>query len=81
MPETNPPTESAVPPPEKPGAFPETRWSVVLAAQGAGGENARRALNELCGAYWYPIYAYIRRTGRTPEDAEDLTQGFFLEFL
>jgi RNA polymerase sigma factor (sigma-70 family) len=58
--------------------FPETRWSVVLAARTVGSE---RALNELCRAYWYPIYAYLRRTGSGPQDAEDLTQGFFAHFL
>jgi len=38
-------------------------------------------LAELCGTYWYPLYAYIRRHGRTKEDAEDLTQAFFARFL
>ena len=65
---------------EKPGIFPETRWSIVLAAQRSGAGSGR-ALDELCRAYWYPIYAYLRRTGSGPQDAEDLTQGFFLEFL
>jgi RNA polymerase sigma factor (sigma-70 family) len=61
-----------------PQHFPETRWSVVLAAQGKQGE---RALDDLCRAYWYPVYAYLRRIGARPQDAEDLTQGFFAEFL
>ena len=39
------------------------------------------ALAELCRIYWYPLYAYIRRRGRTPEEAQDLTQGFFLHLL
>ncbi|HCN31278.1 MAG TPA: RNA polymerase subunit sigma-24 [Verrucomicrobiales bacterium] len=67
-------------PPESKGDFPKTRWSVVLAAQ-CGGASSGRALEDLCRAYWYPIYVYLRRTGSGPHDAEDLTQGFFLEFL
>lgn len=42
---------------------------------------AGRALGELCGQYWFPIYAYIRRRGHSPADAEDLTQGFFERLL
>lgn len=62
------------------GRFPVTRWSVVGVAQGDG-EAARRALNELCAQYWLPVYSFIRRKGHAPADAEDLTQGFFAEFL
>lgn len=64
---------------DPPAAFPETRWSLVLRAQdgSTAGETARRALEELCGAYWYPLYAFARRAGAAPADAEDLTQGFF----
>jgi RNA polymerase sigma-70 factor (ECF subfamily) len=59
-------------------AFATTRWSVVLlAAEGGEGEAARRSLEVLCRSYWYPIYAYIRRSGHSPHDAQDLTQGFF----
>ena len=65
---------------EKQVPFPDTRWSVVLAAQ-CGGASSGRALEDLCRAYWYPVYVYLRRTGSAPHDAEDLTQGFFLEFL
>lgn len=53
---------------------------MVTAAQG-GGEQAYRALNELCGLYWPPVYAFVRRKGQTPADAEDVTQGFFAELL
>jgi RNA polymerase sigma-70 factor (ECF subfamily) len=60
--------------------FPVTRWSVVVAAQGDD-DSARRALNELCSQYWLPVYSFIRRKGHSPADAEDLTQGFFAEFL
>jgi len=57
--------------------FVTTRWTVVLAA----GRGGRTALEELCGAYWYPLYAYVRRRGRAKEDAEDLTQAFFARLL
>lgn len=46
-----------------------------------GGELRRAALEELCGLYWYPIYAFLRRRGFAQHDAEDLTQGFFLKLL
>src|SRR5688572_32879182 len=42
---------------------------------------ARRALEELCRTYWYPLYAYVRRSGKSPEEAEDLTQEFFARLL
>lgn len=61
-------------------SFPMTRWTVIVTAQGVG-DDARRALNELCGLYWQPVYAFLRRKGNSPADAEDLTQGFFAEFL
>lgn len=58
--------------------FATTRWSLVrLAAEGGEGEAARHSLETLCRSYWYPIYAYIRRSGHSPEDAQDLTQSFF----
>ncbi len=58
--------------------FATTRWSLVLvAAEGGEGEAARRSLEALCRSYWYPIYAFIRRSGHWPNDAQDLTQGFF----
>jgi RNA polymerase sigma factor (sigma-70 family) len=60
--------------------FPATCWTVVQKAQGDG-EPARAALEELCRIYWAPVYAFIRRNGRAPADAEDLTQGFFAELL
>lgn len=58
-------------------AFPQTRWSLVLSAQEADRATAEKALSELCEAYWYPLYVYVRRDGKGPQDAEDLTQGFF----
>ena len=62
-------------------AFATTHWSVVLAAGDPASPEARGALETLCRTYWYPLYAYLRRTGRSPEDAEDLVQGFFLHLL
>jgi RNA polymerase sigma factor (sigma-70 family) len=61
--------------------FATTRWSVVLAAGGGSSEESERALAHLCRTYWYPLYAFVRRQGRSPEDAEDLTQGFFAHLL
>lgn len=60
-------------------AFTHTRWSVVLAAQEP--VRAKVALEELCHTYWYPLYAYVRRRGYRPEDAQDLTQTFFARLL
>lgn len=55
--------------------FPATRWSMVLAAAG-GGVSARAALEELCRLYWFPLYAFSRQWGCSPQDAEDETQNF-----
>lgn len=57
--------------------FETTRWSLVLAARDAESTEGREALAALCELYWTPVYAYIRRVGRTAEDARDLTQAFF----
>lgn len=59
--------------------FPSTQWTVVLAAQ--EGEEREVALEKICRRYWYPIYAFLRKSGRQPADAEDLTQGFFQRVL
>ena len=61
--------------------FATTHWTVVLAAGRPPSPQAARALEELCGAYWFPLYAYVRRRGHTKEDAEDLTQAFFARLL
>ncbi len=61
--------------------FVTTRWSVVLRAGGTGAEQAHAALEQLCTDYWYPLYAYVRRKGHSPEDASDLTQEFFARLL
>ena len=64
-----------------PGHFPTTRWSRVILAGDPNAPLARESLAELCNAYWYPLYAYIRRRGYGPEQAEDLTQDFFARVL
>src|SRR5207249_4343365 len=61
-------------------AFTTTHWSVVLEAQGES-PAAQEALEKLCRTYWRPIYSFVRRQGAGPEDAEDLTQGFFALLL
>lgn len=61
--------------------FATTRWTVVLAAGQSDTAHARAALEKLCQAYWYPLYAYVRRRGYSPEDAQDLTQEFFARLL
>ncbi|MBU6402568.1 MAG: hypothetical protein KGS61_19795, partial [Verrucomicrobia bacterium] len=63
------------------GVFATTHWSVVLAARQEGSPQATAALEQLCGDYWYPVYAYIRRRGARPEAAEDLTQEFFARLV
>src|SRR3989442_7054857 len=63
-------------------AFPLTRGSVVRAAGSADAETRRRAFEALVGAYWKPVYNYVRlKWGASGEDAEDLTQGFFARAL
>jgi RNA polymerase sigma factor (sigma-70 family) len=61
--------------------FHTTQWSVVLAAGRRSSPDAHDALATLCQVYWYPIYAYVRRRGRSPDDAQDLTQSFFAGLL
>jgi RNA polymerase sigma-70 factor (ECF subfamily) len=61
--------------------FATTHWSVVLAAQDKGSGRSAAALEQLCRAYWFPLYSYARRAGQNPADAEDLTQGFFARLL
>lgn len=61
--------------------FATTRWTVVLAARRAGTPDGGAALEALCRAYWFPLYAYVRRTGKGPHDAQDLTQAFFQKLL
>lgn len=61
--------------------FATTRWSVVLAAGHGDTSHASDALAHLCQTYWYPLYAYARRRGHSPHDAQDLTQEFFARLL
>ena len=70
-----------MPLPAEPHSFLTTRWSQVRRAVGGDGAPARQALGALCAQYWYPIYAFIRRSGKSPHDAEDLTQGFFARLV
>lgn len=65
----------------RPGHFPTTRWSRVIAAGDPDAPRGRESLADLCDAYWYPLYAYIRRRGYGPEQACDLTQDFFARAL
>jgi DNA-directed RNA polymerase specialized sigma24 family protein len=58
-------------------SFQTTRWSLVLAAGGDNSSAAQAALASLCELYWYPLYAYVRRRGRSPDDACDVTLAFF----
>jgi len=64
-----------------PRVFPVTQWTVVLAAGGTPSPESAAALERLCGSYWYPLYAFVRRSGYAPADAEDLTQEFFARLL
>jgi len=61
--------------------FPPTLWSVVLLAGQNSSDQSHEALATLCRAYWFPLYAFLRRQGKSPHDAEDLTQGFMLHLL
>jgi RNA polymerase sigma factor (sigma-70 family) len=61
--------------------FHTTHWSLVVAAAEGESAQSQAALEDLCKAYWYPVYAFIRRRGHTPDDARDLAQGFFATLL
>lgn len=61
--------------------FRTTRWTLVASAAEGGGEEASAALEALCGAYWYPLYAFLRRRGSDESEAADLVQGFFTELI
>jgi RNA polymerase sigma factor (sigma-70 family) len=62
-------------------SFATTRWSLVLRAGGPQQAPARRALAELCERYWLPLYAFARRKCGSVHEAQDLTQGFFVDLL
>jgi RNA polymerase sigma factor (sigma-70 family) len=62
-------------------AFVTTHWSLVLSARDKDSPRSAEALEKLCRAYWFPLYAYVRRVGHSAPDAEDLTQEFFARLL
>ena len=64
-----------------PSQFPTTRWTLVLAAGDHRRKEASSALVSLCENYWYPLYAYLRRRGHSADQAQDLTQEFFMRVL
>ena len=64
-----------------PYQFPTTRWTLVVAAGDPHRKEVRSALVSLCENYWYPLYAYLRRRGCPPDQAQDLTQEFFIRVL
>jgi len=64
-----------------PARFDTTRWSVIVVAAQSEMPGSRAALSDLCARYWYPLYAFARRRGYASQDAEDVTQGFFLHLL
>jgi RNA polymerase sigma factor (sigma-70 family) len=64
-----------------PSQFPTTRWTVVVAAGDPHRKETRSALASLCENYWYPLYAYLRRRGYPADQAQDLTQAFFMRVL
>jgi RNA polymerase sigma factor (sigma-70 family) len=63
------------------GQFKTTRWTLVCKARNLDTSSAGEALSQLCRDYWYPLYAFVRRGGHSPEDAQDLTQEFFAQLL
>ncbi|MEY5024900.1 MAG: hypothetical protein RLZZ244_428 [Verrucomicrobiota bacterium] len=68
--------------PSRHHSFQTTRWSLIRGIQqGADSALAQQSLSEICHRYWFPIYAFLRRGGDSPEDAEDLTQSFFAHLL
>jgi RNA polymerase sigma factor (sigma-70 family) len=64
-----------------PLCFVTTRWSVVMTARDKSSPESQEALQTLCKGYWHPLYAFVRRLGNSPHDAQDLTQEFFARLL
>jgi RNA polymerase sigma factor (sigma-70 family) len=62
-------------------SFHTTRWTIVMRAAQSQAPESQSALAQLCRTYWYPLYMFARRRGYSPDDAQDLTQGFFLHLL
>lgn len=61
--------------------FSTTHWTLVMRARDENTDGANQALAALCNTYWYPLYAFLRRSGNSAEDAQDLTQDFFQQLL
>jgi RNA polymerase sigma-70 factor (ECF subfamily) len=61
--------------------FTTTKWSLILRARDRDDAGSREAIASLCETYWYPLYYFVRRQGIAPDEALDLTQGFFAELL
>lgn len=61
--------------------FPTTHWTLVQTIRTGDSDAVAHALGEICQGYWYPVYAYLRRSGRNEQDAEDLTQAFFVKLI
>lgn len=67
--------------PEKKHSFPQTSVTLIVRTLSKDENEAQRALNEFCKLYWSPLYAYVRRTGRSPEDASDMVQAFATRYF
>src|ERR1700736_4899878 len=61
--------------------FHTTRWTLVMVSAQSQAAGGKAALAELCRIYWYPLYAFVRRRGYSPHDAQDLTQAFFAQLI
>ena len=77
---SNPPDSTGTEPPRG-AAFVTTHWSVVLSARDKASPHSEAALEQLCRTYWFPLYAFVRRLGHDPHDAQDFTQEFFARLL
>lgn len=67
--------------PSKQGNFNTTRWTLVIEAGDTSSSEATEALGELFKTYWYPLYCYVRKSGRSPDDSQELVQSFFVHIL
>ena len=61
--------------------FPTTHWTLIQSVQQGSEQDATKAMEEICKKYWFPIYAYLRRSGRSAHDSEDITQAFFQRLI
>ncbi len=66
---------------QKHAEFPATKWSVIIRATAVPSPISRDALEDLCRLYWPPLYAFLRRSGQTPHEAQDLVQGYLARLL